>query len=41
MTLNLTGKGARRGITGWTLGDESAGDAAGPHPNGAVRLATW
>ena len=23
MTLNLTGKGARRGIVGWTLGEES------------------
>jgi hypothetical protein len=38
MTLNLTGKGARRGISGWTLGEESAGEAAGPHPNGVVRV---
>jgi catechol 2,3-dioxygenase-like lactoylglutathione lyase family enzyme len=38
LTLNLTGKGARRGIVGWTLGDEASGDAAGPHPNGVVRV---
>ena len=38
MTLNLTGKGARRGIVGWTLGEGSAADAASPHPNGAVRV---
>ena len=38
MTLNLTGKGARRGIVGWTLGEEGVGEAAGPHPNGAERV---
>jgi hypothetical protein len=38
VTLRLTGKGPRRGITGWTLGDEASGDAAGPHPNGVVCL---
>ena len=38
VTLRLTGRGARRGIVGWTLGDEPAGDAAGPHPNGVVRV---
>jgi hypothetical protein len=36
--LRLSGKGPRRGIVGWTLGEESAGEAAGPHPNGAVRV---
>jgi len=38
VTLMLSGKGARRGIVGWTLGDEASGDAAGPHPNGVVRV---
>ena len=36
--LRLAGKGPRRGIVGWTLGEQAAGDAAGPHPNGAVRV---
>jgi Glyoxalase/Bleomycin resistance protein/Dioxygenase superfamily len=38
VNLELVGKGARRGIVGWTLGEEAAGDAAGPHPNGVVRV---
>jgi hypothetical protein len=38
VALRLTGRGERRGITGWTLGDEAAGDAAAPHPNGVVRI---
>jgi hypothetical protein len=38
VTLQLTGKGARRGIVGWTLGEEASGEAAGPHPNGVVRV---
>jgi Glyoxalase-like domain len=36
--LRLVGKGPRRGIVGWTLGEEASGDTAGPHPNGAVRV---
>jgi Glyoxalase/Bleomycin resistance protein/Dioxygenase superfamily len=36
--LRLAGKGPRRGIGSWTLGDEPAGEAAAPHPNGAVRV---
>ena len=38
VTLRLAGTGPRRGILGWTLGDGEAGEAAGPHPNGAVRV---
>jgi catechol 2,3-dioxygenase-like lactoylglutathione lyase family enzyme len=38
VTLTLTGKRSRRGITGWTLGDEPAGEPAAPHPNGVVRV---
>jgi hypothetical protein len=38
VTLRLAGKGPRRGIVDWTLGDGGVGDAAGPHPNGAVRV---
>jgi hypothetical protein len=38
VTLLLTGKGARRGIVGWTLGEEPSSDPGGPHPNGAVRV---
>jgi len=34
--LRLVGKGDRRGIVGWTLGERAAGAAAPPHPNGAV-----
>jgi hypothetical protein len=36
--LKLAGKGPRRGIVDWTLGDGAAADAGGPHPNGAVRV---
>jgi catechol 2,3-dioxygenase-like lactoylglutathione lyase family enzyme len=37
--LRLVGKGPRRGILGWTLGDaEPATAAAAPHPNGAARI---
>jgi hypothetical protein len=36
--LRLVGKGARRGIVGWTLGDEPTGGAAPTHPNGAVQV---
>jgi catechol 2,3-dioxygenase-like lactoylglutathione lyase family enzyme len=38
VALRLAGKGPRRGILDWTLGDGPAGEAAGPHRNGAVRL---
>jgi hypothetical protein len=34
--LRLVGKGPRRGIVGWTLGEEASGDPPGPHPNGAL-----
>jgi Glyoxalase-like domain len=36
--LRLAGRGERRGITGWALGAEMAGEPAPPHPNGAVRV---
>jgi len=36
--LRLVGKRARRGIVGWTLGDEPSGAVAGPQPNGVVRV---
>jgi hypothetical protein len=36
--LRLVGRGPRRGIVGWTLGDAASGDAAAPHPNGAIRV---
>jgi catechol 2,3-dioxygenase-like lactoylglutathione lyase family enzyme len=37
--LRLVGKGPRRGILGWTLGDgEPAAAAAPPHPNGVARI---
>jgi catechol 2,3-dioxygenase-like lactoylglutathione lyase family enzyme len=39
--LRLTGKGARRGIVGWTLGEDTgtgAAQPAAPHPNGALRV---
>jgi catechol 2,3-dioxygenase-like lactoylglutathione lyase family enzyme len=36
--VRLVGKGPRRGIVGWTLGEKPAGEAAGAHPNGAVRV---
>jgi catechol 2,3-dioxygenase-like lactoylglutathione lyase family enzyme len=37
--LRLAGKGPRRGILGWTLGEKEpvAGEAP-PHPNGVVRI---
>ena len=38
VTLRLVGKGDRRGIVGWILGDEPADAAAGPHPNGVARI---
>jgi hypothetical protein len=38
VTLELTGRGPRRGITGWTVGEEPPGEAAGAHPNGVVRV---
>jgi catechol 2,3-dioxygenase-like lactoylglutathione lyase family enzyme len=38
VTLLLTGKGGRRGIAGWTLGEEPSSDAAGAHPNGVIRV---
>jgi catechol 2,3-dioxygenase-like lactoylglutathione lyase family enzyme len=36
--LRLVGKGERRGILDWVLGDGAPVEAAGPHPNGAVRV---
>jgi catechol 2,3-dioxygenase-like lactoylglutathione lyase family enzyme len=37
--LRLTGRGERRGIAGWTLGDgEPAAAVAPAHPNGAVAI---
>lgn len=36
--LRLAGKGPKRGIVGWTLGEEASAAAASPHPNGVVRL---
>jgi catechol 2,3-dioxygenase-like lactoylglutathione lyase family enzyme len=37
--LRLVGKGPRRGILGWKLGDgEPAAAAARPHPNGVARI---
>lgn len=36
--LRLAGKGQKRGILGWTLGDGPAGEAGQPHPNGVVRV---
>ena len=36
--LRLAGKGPRRGILGWALGDGQADEAAPPHPNGVVRV---
>jgi hypothetical protein len=37
--LRLSGRGPRRGIVDWTLGDGATADAGGPpHPNGAVRV---
>ena len=36
--LRLVGKGPKRGILGWTLGETASADPAPPHPNGAVRV---
>ena len=36
--LRLVGKGPKRGILGWTLGQVASAEAAPPHPNGAVRV---
>jgi catechol 2,3-dioxygenase-like lactoylglutathione lyase family enzyme len=41
--LRLVGRGSRRGIVGWTLGEDAEaraarGQSATPHPNGAVRV---
>jgi len=37
--LRLAGKGPRRGILGWTLGErEPVAGEAPPHPNGVVRI---
>jgi catechol 2,3-dioxygenase-like lactoylglutathione lyase family enzyme len=37
--LRLVGKGPRRGIVGWTLGDAEPGPTTSPpHPNGVVRI---
>jgi glyoxalase/bleomycin resistance protein/dioxygenase superfamily protein len=36
--LRLVGKGDRRGILGWALGDGAACEPAAPHPNGAVSV---
>jgi catechol 2,3-dioxygenase-like lactoylglutathione lyase family enzyme len=39
VVLRLVGKGPRRGILGWTLGDgEPAPPPTGAHPNGVVRF---
>ena len=38
MRLQLVGKGPKRGILGWTLGETASADAAPAHPNGAVRV---
>jgi catechol 2,3-dioxygenase-like lactoylglutathione lyase family enzyme len=38
VTISLAGPGRRRGILGWTLGAAPADEAAGPHPNGVVRI---
>jgi hypothetical protein len=36
--LRLVGRGERRGIVDWTLGEDDRAEAAGPHPNGALRV---
>jgi hypothetical protein len=36
--LRLAGKGAKRGIVGWTLGEAMPAEAAAPHPNGVIRV---
>ena len=36
--LRLVGKGPRRGILGWTLGDGEPAAAAAAHPNGVSRI---
>jgi hypothetical protein len=36
--LSLAGTGPKRGIVGWTLGTEAAGEPAPEHPNGVTRV---
>jgi hypothetical protein len=36
--VRLTGKGERRGILDWTLGESASELVAPPHPNGVVRV---
>ncbi|HEX6584585.1 MAG TPA: VOC family protein [Thermoleophilaceae bacterium] len=36
--LRLVGKGPRRGILGWTLGNREPGAAAAAHPNGVATI---
>lgn len=36
--LRFAGTGPKRGIVGWTLGTEAAGEPAPEHPNGVVRV---
>jgi catechol 2,3-dioxygenase-like lactoylglutathione lyase family enzyme len=36
--LRLVGKGPRRGIVGWTLGEDASGEVAASHPNGVLRV---
>ena len=38
VTLRLSGRGERRGIVGWTLGDEPSAEPAGVHPNGVAQI---
>ena len=36
--VRLAGKGPKRGVLGWTLGEDTRAEAAPPHPNGVVRV---
>ena len=36
--LRFAGTGPKRGVVGWTLGTEAAGEPAPEHPNGVVRV---
>ena len=36
--VRLAGRGPKRGILGWTLGEGAGARAAPPHPNGVVRV---
>ncbi len=38
LRLRLAGKGGRRGILGWTLGEGVSEEVAPPHANGVVRV---